>query len=168
MAYLFTQTTRVNAERNARPPARPDVVALRYRLQPADLPDRQQVVVRTVVGQGIETLSPVLHFGGLAKPLVLDAANATAMAAMTGSPLFGDWSGCQIELRVVKHNEVARILLGRVQPQAAGPTQAEPALLQTKWRNLRSALLLVGILLLALTAVYLVDHWDEVLRLLAP
>jgi len=157
MPEIGSQTNRINAERQRQPVADPDVVATRYRLQPADLPEPRQLVVRVVVGQGVETFTPVLHFAGLAKPLVLDAANAAAMAAVAGSPLFGDWVGCLVELRVVTEAGIERI---RLVPAPSLPTRMISVRLPNG-RMTRGALLLVAVLLLALGAVYVVAHWTD-------
>ena len=161
MPEIGSQIDRTNAERQRQSVVEPGVVATRYRLQPADLPERQQFVVRVVVGQGVETFTPVLHFAGLAKPLVLDAANATAMAALAASPLFDDWVGCSVELRVVTEAGFAQIRLG---PVAGQPARHAPDSLP-KGRTLRGALLLVVVLLLAIGVVYLVEHWAELQRM---
>ncbi len=105
MARTVTQSERVEGERSQAVMQPQPVVDRLYRLQPADLGGvnarPRRATVRFVGTQGIERPAPVLHFQGIAKPLILDAANVTAMAALAGSPLQRDWLGKDVVLAVV-------------------------------------------------------------------
>lgn len=154
------QAARIAAEaaHQPAPPAR--VVDLHYRLQPEHLASGNvQVVVRAVTSQGIEELVPLLHFEGIARPLLLDAANLTAMRAIAGSPLPVDWPGQTLALRVVAEEGAShiRIIAPKAHvPAPSRPTPPRPPLFST--RNLWATLLLLLVLTAAFAAVYIVEH----------
>jgi hypothetical protein len=152
------------------------VVERYYRLQPSDLggPDAppRAATVRLVGVQGVEEPSPVLHLAGIAKPLLLDAANVAAIARIAASPLQRDWTGHAVALAVVREGgaPVIRLLAPgdpvvaelRRKSQAAARTRAAAVALQ---RALRYAVALLGISLLAGAAFYLFENWAMLLEL---
>ena len=173
MARTVTQSERVEGERSQAVLLPQPVIDRLYRLQPADLggvnarPHR--ATVRFVGTQGIERPVSVLHFQGIAKPLILDAANVTAMAALAGSPLQRDWLGKDVVLAVVgKDNEEnipAIRLFAPGDPALAGfqrkSVQAEHARTRSLFlrQATRAAVVFLVLLAVAYGVVYVIDNW---------
>src|SRR5688572_23933069 len=115
MAHTATQAKRIDGERNQAADSQVPVVDRLYRLQAADLGGvhsrPRSATVRFVGAQGIERPAPVLHFAGVAKPLVLDAANVAAIVRLAGSPLQRDWLGQEVVLAVVSEEETPVVRL---------------------------------------------------------
>jgi hypothetical protein len=170
MARTVTQPERVEGERSQAVIQPQPIVDRLYRLQPADLggvhaPPRS-ATVRFVGTQGIERPAPVLHFQGIAKPLVLDAANVTTMAALAGSPLQRDWLGKEVVLGVVVEDNMPVVrLFASGDPALAGlrrkSVQAERA--KTRSLYLRKAMRAAVVFLVLIAAtygvVYVIDNW---------
>lgn len=177
MARTVTQSERVEGERSQAVLLPQPVVDRLYRLQPADLgginarPHR--VTVRFVGMQGIERPAPVLHFQGIAKPLILDAANVTAMAALAGSPLQRDWLGKDVVLAVVgKDNEQDIPAIRLFAPGDAAlvgfqrkSIQAEHARTRSIYlrQAMRAAVVFLVLLAVAYGVVYVIDNWAALL-----
>jgi hypothetical protein len=136
------------------------VMDVRYRLRPEDIAGGQiKAVVRTVTRQGVEKVMPVVHFAGLTRPLVLDAANLEAMARITGSPLAADWPGHTMLLRVVPEEGTLRVrLLPADAPPPVAKPKSVPATAMFSAANLRATLIFLLVLAAALAAVYLVEN----------
>jgi hypothetical protein len=173
MAQTVTQSDRVDGERSQVIIRSQPIVDRLYRLQPADLggvnarPHR--ATVRFVGMQGIEKPAPVLHFQGIAKPLILDAANVTAMAALAGSPLQRDWLGKDVVLAIVGQSDEENIpairLFAPDDPALAGfqrkSIQAEHARTRSIYlrQAMRSAVVFLVLLAIAYGVVYVIDNW---------
>jgi hypothetical protein len=177
MARTVTQAERMEGERSQAADRSLPVVDRLYRLQPADLGGvharPRPATVRFVSAQGIERPAPVIHFQGMAKPLVLDAANVSAMANLAGSPLQRDWLGLEVVLAVVVEGDTPRIrLLAPGDPALAGlhrkSVQAErtKALHLYTRQALRAAVLFLGLIAASYTAIYLIDNWAALLAAL--
>ena len=170
MARTVNQSERVEGERSQAVLQPQPVVDRLYRLQPADLGGIHarplRATVRFVGTQGIELPAPVLHFQGIAKPLVLDAANVTAMAALAGSPLQRDWLGTDLVLAVVVESGTPAIrLFGPGDPALAGLQRKSVQVERAKTRSLylRQAMRAAGVFLVLIAAafgvVYVIDNW---------
>ncbi len=125
MPRTVTQSARVDGERTQAVTQPQPVVDRLYRLQPSDLGGvharPRRATVRFVGTQGIERPALVLHFQGIAKPLVLDGPNVLAIASLAGSPLQRDWLGKEVVLAVVaEHNNLAVRLFAPADPALAG------------------------------------------------
>lgn len=139
--------------------SRSAIVDGRYRLTPADLNGRpRQVMVKAVTLEGVEDLTPVLHFEGVARPLALGLMQRTDMALIARSTLTTDWVGVSLVLWPTKADGQEVIALRsidaappRVQPSWR-PSNDSPA------RSVRSALLLGLIVLIAFISVFLVEN----------
>ena len=76
------------------------IVDANYRLQPADLEGTaRQVVIANVSFQGLEAMTPVLHFAGQTKRLVLSPEQVRQMMEITGTTLFPQWIGVPVVLK---------------------------------------------------------------------
>lgn len=176
MAHTISQARRVEGEHQHGMTVSAQVVDRYYRLQPNDLggPDSppRLATVRLVGVQGVEDPLPVLHLAGIAKPLLLDAANVAAITRIAASPLQRDWTGRAVALAVVREGGAPVIRLHapgdpvvadlRRKSQAAARARAAAAALRGA---LRYSLVLVALLLLAGAAFYLFENWAMLLEL---
>jgi len=145
----------------------------RYRLKPADIGRAiLRVTIRNVSLQGVETLCPVLHLGEFPnKRLVIDSTQCQVLIRLTGSPLFTDWIGQQIDLKTITDEGQAKITVSAPQaekwlwPSAPSPARATPR------HQLGPSLLLLSLLLLIFSAAYALDNgsalWQFVAHFLA-
>lgn len=176
MSRTVSQAKRIEGERQhgMAPPVA--VVERYYRLQPADLggPDAppRTATVRLVGAQGVEQPVPVLHLTGIAKPLLLDAANVSALTRIAASPLQRDWIGREVALAVVREESASVIrLLAPGDPEVTAlrrksqrAERARVAALGLR-RMVRFAFALLVFLLLAAAGLYLVQNWAALLEL---
>ena len=152
------------------------IVDLRYRLQPADIGQRVlRLTINNISVQGVEDLRPVLHFAEFpTKRLVLDSDQRRALIQMTGSVLFADWVGHQVDLSTgmgsVVHDdqgEIAQeqpvIVLGAPGQVKAG-RRANVGSVSTSGRW--TSWLLLFVILLAFAAAYLLENSDALWQLL--
>lgn len=178
MARTITQAERVEGERSlaVQAPAqmRAPVVDRRYRLLPADLGGLharpRPATVRLVGTQGIECPAPVLHFAGMSKPLLLDAANVVAIARIAGSPLQRDWLQQKVVLAVVVEDGGPVIRLFAPSDPALSTlrrksVQVERARVRSRYLRqfLRALLAFGGLITAAIAAVYLIENWPALL-----
>ena len=174
MARTETQAKRVDGERNQAAERPLPVVDRMYRLQPADLGGvhsrPRTVIVRFVGAQGIERPTPVLHFQDVAKPLVLDGANVSAIARLASSPLQRDWLGQEVVLAVVVEGQAPVIRLFAPGDPALAPlrrksVQAEHAKTLNLYMRqaLRASLLFLGLIVVGYVALYLIEKWAALL-----
>jgi hypothetical protein len=126
--------------------------------------------VRFVGAQGIERPSPVLHFEGVAKPLVLDGANVSAIARLAGSPLQRDWLGHEVVLAVLVEGQAPVIrLFAPGDPALAGlrrkSVQVEHAKARSQYMRqmLRAGIVFLGLIAAGYVAVYLIENWSALL-----
>jgi len=152
------------------------IVDLRYRLQPADIgPRGLRLTINNISVQGVEDLRPVLHFAEFpTKRLVLDRDQRQALIQMTGSVLFADWVGRQVELSTemggVTHAapgeadpEPPVIVLGAPgQVKAGRRAKPGPVSMHGRW----TSLLLLIVILLTFAAVYFLENSDALWQLL--
>lgn len=166
MSRTLSQAERVAAERSLQQYIEPNLAERQFRLQAADFADMpaggHTLVVRAVGTQGVERLAPVLHFEGLAKPLVLDPVDVTAMARLTGSPLWSDWMGKAIPLHIAYEDGQRHVRIGHPTPAQRAAVLADPERLakarRAIWRRVRVALMIALLVVLAIVAVYLVEN----------
>lgn len=124
------------------------VVDASYRLQPADLEGApRQVVIANVTYQGIEEMTPVLHFEGQSKRLVLSPEQTGKLIEITGTALFRQWVGTAIILKPQTTKGDSTILIQAVNPKRR--TRAMPVYVPEDRRGWYLALIVVGLLLLA-------------------
>ena len=184
MSRTISQAERIEGERQHRLGEQPSVVHRFYRLQPADLggidaPPRA-ATVRHVSAQGIEQPQPMLHLGGLTKPLLLDAANVAALTRITASPLQRDWVGREVVLAVVPSEGSAEngpstplairlfapddpyLNLLRRKSQAAARARATAIFIR---RALRYAFALLVLVVILAAALYLYQNWATLVEL---
>ena len=170
MARTVDQSERVEGERSQGAIQPQPVIDRFYRLQPADLGGvharPRSATVRFVGTQGIERPVPVLHFQGIAKPLVLDAANVTTMAALAGSPLQRDWLGKDVVLGVVVKDSTPVIrLFASGDPALAGlrrkSVQAERARARSVYfhKATRAAAVFLVLIIVAYGVVFVIENW---------
>ncbi len=81
-----------------------------YRLHPRDLDEQRTATIRRVTYEGVEALRPVLHFEGVAKPLVLSVEQGRALMRLTGESLCERWIGHEVTLSPAEDG----ILIGQV------------------------------------------------------
>lgn len=126
-------------------------VDARYRLQPADLEGApRRVIISNVTFQGLEEMTPVLHFEGQTKRLVLSADQVTQLVELTGTSLFHDWIGRAIVLSPLRGAGGREISITAPTRRAAA-MPVEPRGERREWRM---ALTVVALLSLASTAYY--------------
>lgn len=170
MARTVTQSERVEGEHSMAFTQPLPVVDRLYRLQPADLGGLharpRRATVRFVGTQGIERPAPVLHFQGVAKPLVLEGGNVLAMASLAGSPLQRDWLGKEVVLGVVVEDNIPSIrLFAPGDPALAGLRRKSVHAERARTRSLylrqviRAALVFLVLLAAAYAIVYVIDNW---------
>jgi hypothetical protein len=145
------------------------IVDDRYRLRPEDLLGAPlRVSILSVSYQGLEHLTPVLHFANTsAKPLALTPGQRRELIRLTRSSIFSDWIGRTVELRLTMAESKPAI-------EIAAPTP--PAVVREQFARLRSNLrlhgrtwLLLTLLLLVFTLLYLLENsetvWQAMLKL---
>lgn len=170
MARTINQSERVEGEQSQAVIQAQPVVDRLYRLQPPDLGGvharPRRATVRFVGTQGIERPYPVLHFQGIAKPLVLDSNNVTAMAALAGSPLQRDWLGKDVVVAVVVESGTPAIrLFAPGDPALAGlqrrSVQAERARARSLYfrQAVRAAAVFLVLIAAAAAVVFVIDNW---------
>jgi hypothetical protein len=177
MARTVTQGERVEGERSQTggiPQFSAPVVERYYRLQPGDLGGLharpRAATIRFVGTQGIERPAPVLHFEGMAKPLVLDGANVTAIVRIAGSALQRDWLRQRVMLGVVVEGNTHIIRLFALDDPALSAlrrksAQVERVRVRSQFLRqlLRAALVFGALLAAAAAAVYIIENWTAIL-----
>lgn len=122
------------------------IVDANYRLQPADLEGvARRVVIANVTYQGVEEMTPVLHFVGQTKRLVLSLEQVGQIIDITGTPLFSQWIGLPIILQPHAERTESHILIKAVTPKLRG--QPMPIYVSEDRRGWYLALSVVGLLL---------------------
>ncbi len=114
-----------------------------YRLQSADLDGAaRRVVISNVTYQGIEQMTPVLHFKGQSKRLALSAHQVSQLIELTGTSLFEQWVGRTIILVPPRHRYANEIQVAS--PATQTNAQNMPVGLRNDRREWRFALAVVG------------------------
>jgi hypothetical protein len=148
-----------------------ETIDTQYRLHPADLGGRARTVfVARITFDGVEELTPLVHFEGMARPLALDAQQRIQMAHIARSALLADWIGMALVLRPVRAEGEETIRLHgledriRVQPVRAWHSR-RPFAPVSRRTVLRTALvvLLVAALVATISAVERVENLDALL-----
>jgi hypothetical protein len=122
------------------------IVDANYRLHPADLEGvARRVVIANVTYQGVEEMTPVLHFVGQTKRLVLSPEQVGQIIDITGTPLFPQWIGVPIILQPRNDKNESLILIKAVTPKQRG--QPMPTYISADRRGWYLALSVVGLLL---------------------
>jgi hypothetical protein len=97
------------------------IVDTNYRLLPADLQgETRRVVISNVTYQGVEEMTPVLHFAGQTKRLVLSPEQVKQMMEITGTVLYPRWIGTAILLQPPKRADEDRIKIAPVTSNQSG------------------------------------------------
>jgi hypothetical protein len=141
-----------------------NIVDEQYRLRVEDLQGRaRRVEIANISYQGVEELSPVLHFVGMSRRLVLNERQSQAMIDLTGSPRFADWVGYTIELRPAKVASQPTIALHKVEERRKKALWTnQPAGERAGW----IMALLVVLILLTFSALYTMEHAGELWAIL--
>ena len=122
------------------------IVDAEYRILPADLEGHTRLVeIANVTYQGVEAMTPVLHFMGQTKRLVMTPEHATQLLEITGSILHEQWIGVTVLLQPRVTKKESRILIQPVSRKARG--QPMPSYVSDDRRGWILALSLVGIFL---------------------
>jgi hypothetical protein len=176
MARTETQSGRMEGEHRQAVETRLPVVDRLYRLQPADLGGMHarphSVVVRFVGSQGVERPVPVMHFEGVAKPLMLDAVNVAAIVRIAGSSLPRDWLRTEVVLAVVVEDGLPCIrllapgdpMLGALRRKSAAVERTRAFRLYLR-QALRAALAFGSLAAILLLAVFLIENWAALLAM---
>lgn len=141
--------------------SRARVVDQRYRLQAKDLGNTPVVVkIYNVSYQGLEQLTPLLHFDGYpGKVLALDHQQCRDLIRLTHSALCNEWIGHTVLLRPAQQEgDTTLVIETPTTPKTELPSLTPPT---TRWGALASTLLLLIILGVALGAAYLLEHLDH-------
>jgi hypothetical protein len=140
------------------------IIDERYRLKPTDIGYATlRVTIKNVSLQGVEHLSPVLHLGEFPnKRLVIDSTQCQVLIRLTGSPLFVDWIGQEIDLKTNMHEGQTDITISAPQTEnnLHHPTRWPKR--TTARHQLGPSLLLLGLLLLIFSAAYALDNGGAV------
>lgn len=140
------------------------IVDANYRLQPADLEGAaRQVTIANVTYQGVENMTPVLHFMGQTKRLVLSPEQVTQMVEITGTPLFPQWVGVPIILQPKKSQGQTTIQIKAVTSRQRG--RPMPVYMTEEKRGWRLALVVVGGLL-TISSIYVVMNLSTLLTII--
>lgn len=142
--------------------SRSRVVDQRYRLQAQDLGATSVVVtICNVSYQGLEQLTPLLHFDGYpGKIFAPDQQQCSDLVRLTHSKLCSEWVGHTILLRTTQQYGVKTLVIDA--PLTAAVTTTPGLSSSTaRWGAAGSTLLLLVILAVALGAAYLLEHMDH-------
>jgi hypothetical protein len=121
------------------------------------------VVIRAISFQGLEELTPVLHFDGLpSKHLALTSAQRQELIQLMRSSLCSDWVGQPVELRPGQIDEGATVVLAA--PTAPRVLQERVAHLREQSRSIGSSWWMALVLLLVLAALLLLERSETVFR----
>lgn len=129
-----------------------NVIRTRYRLQPADLDgQRVEATITNVTIEGLESLTPVLHFDQIGKPMLLTPGDADELARITQTAVLQEWIGQTVSIAPVETADGSRLAIyspaQRSLPQPISrPAHVEPRLRQ--WRTILFVLLILLIFLL--------------------
>ncbi|MCC6456572.1 MAG: hypothetical protein IT328_16570 [Caldilineaceae bacterium] len=124
------------------------IVDAGYRLHPLDLQGAaRHVVIANVTYQGIESMTPVLHFEGQSKRLVLTPEQVNQMVEITGTTLFPQWIGIGVILQPQKSKRQTSIVIKAITPKQRG--QPMPVYVHEDKRGWRLSLIVVGSLIAA-------------------
>lgn len=156
-----------------------DVIDRRYRLLPADLAGKaRQVIVRGVTVEGVEYVTPLIHFEGVGRPLALDARQRIEMSRIARSTILADWVGASLVLQPVRDHGQDRIRLyaleeagRRVTASSAADGFALTPRSGSGWRVLVRILTVLLIVALLLATVWFVEsgaNFDALLDVLEP
>ena len=89
-----------------------NIIRTRYRLQPQDLAGRRMdVTITNVTIEGLESLTPVLHFDGIEKPMALHPGDANDMARITHSAVFHEWIGQTVSIASIDTGNGPRLAI---------------------------------------------------------
>jgi hypothetical protein len=132
-----------------------------YRLHAADLEGiARRVIIANVTYQGVEEMTPVLHFIGQSKRLVLSPDQVGQLVDVTGTTLFRQWIGLPIILQPHTTKQESLIRLKAVGPNQHA--QPMPVYVPDDRRGWYLALIVVG-LLLATSAIYAALNFTTIL-----
>lgn len=93
------------------------IVDAEYRLLPEDLIGLpRHVIISNVTYQGVEEMTPVLHFEGQTKRLVLSPEQVAKIIDITGTILYPQWIGVAIVLQPPKSDMDDTISIRAVDP----------------------------------------------------
>lgn len=131
-------------------------------MAPADLAGvARQVMVRQVGMQGLEELTPLIFFEGVARPLALDHDQRVAMSRIARSHLLADWVGAALVLRPVREQGRETIRLHDLEERRAVysrlPLDGWQAAAPVAGRLLGRTLVVLLVVALAFAAVMLVE-----------
>ena len=147
-----------------------NIIQTRYRLQPQDLAGRRMdVTITNVTIEGLESLTPVLHFDGIEKPMALHPGDANDMARITHSAVLHEWIGQTVSIASIDTGNGPRLAIFSPeqqmldQPLSRSP-QVESRLRQ--WRTVLYALLLLLIVLFVFLYENAPDNLDWLQSLL--
>jgi hypothetical protein len=139
--------------------SRVEIVDENYRLQVNDLfGEVREVAISNVSYQGLEELTPVLHFHGGHKRMVLSAIQVRDLIILTGTPLPEQWIGYRLFL--------TPLTIGDEQQIAIRAATKRP-LLSRLWRQSRHVdysgwmlAFLVVTFLSTLSALYVIRNYE--------
>ena len=125
-----------------------------YRLQPADLDGApRRAVIANVSFQGLEEMTPVLHFEGQTKRLVLSPEQTAQAVELMGTSLFHNWIGRPLVLVPVRRRKgPTEIVLAA--PTARPRAAAIPTVPQGERKEWRMAITVVAAITLVSTGYY--------------
>ena len=128
-----------------------DIVKASYRLKPPELHHRHtRALIRSVGMQGLETLTPLVHFDGILKPLLLHPDDVALLQEYTGSSLFANWEGREVVVEKLMLDGVESIRLRR--PDVPLPLAPVIEIARQAGRSYTGAILLL-LLVVALTVL---------------
>lgn len=136
--------------------SRSAIVDQRYRLQAADLSSSVwRVAIHSVSWQGVEELTPVLHFDAAAlRNLALDASQRRDLIRATQSSLCSDWIGRSVELRRTGSADGVTISIRPPTPKRV----YRPPRLRAQSKPDWPALLWLALFLLAMLALFWLNN----------
>lgn len=149
-----------------------EIVDHGYRLLPEDLGGRShRVIIANVTYQGIEEMTPLLHFAGQPKPLALTPEMAQRLTTMTQTSLRTAWIGQEIIIQPQLGDEgpiIAILPRDAVRARAVMAPITRPTADARGWRMALGIVAALIIAAAAYTYVYLPQlqaTWIELLNL---
>jgi hypothetical protein len=113
------------------------------------------VEIANITYQGVEEMTPVMHFAGQTKRLVMSPQQVQEMLEITGTILYPHWIGTRILLQPKSSGDHTSISISA--PSATRRGQPMPAFVSEDRRGWYLALSVVGILMAASVAFALLN-----------
>ena len=128
-----------------------NIIRTRYRLQPDDLAgQRIDATITNVTIEGLESLTPVLHFDQIAKPMLLSPGDADDLARITQTAVLQEWIGRTVSIAPVETADGVRLAIFSSTQRTLPQPIPRPPHVESRLRQWRTILIVVLVLLIFL------------------